>query len=688
MAKKKSADRVKDIGDASYAVLDAEGKLIAGHNVHARQDQASTTKMHTLYVLGALDKEGKLPKDFWEKHDGDIQRMMVRSDNAITRRVARSAMGSEGAFIERMNTEAERMGLANTHFSTVDGWPKLDHYSTAHDMALMAHRFKKDFPKLADEYASIERRNTAGPLTKELDGVKTGTATGFHGGTGRHSIVGFTEDGTISVASAESKGLRNDIMRTALGELDAGREAELKQRMEARYRGKPLPESGPAAPTIASAVSAFASLSPDPVKPGLLPPGFTSSAALSPAAPEKAQSQAAAKPAVDHLPAPKGFYFANRNFDIDKHANAGRTGESSFYDKGFHGKRTAGGMQYDRDQYTVAVPQGDKHLLGSVVTITDPKSGKEVNALVTDTGSFGKKYDRILDMSRKLAQEFGSEHKGVKELQWKVNPEATAAYREKHGMPYTYASRNAEQPAVAAAASAAPKGETPATLPMAVAALDTAPSGLRAPTDRSILNNTLDVLGIKREIDVSILRKNVTGKPEADAKEFQAALREDVRTIQNDLSKAGIAFGRVDGLLGERTENAIKQYTAKHGKEPEALTRLRAKSQPDEKAVAAAIRPSESADKQAADSVATPLIVVAEHARQQREAVERQQVENVGRRPADQLDREQAAQEKARTAGLEQSGASHPKEASAAEDKTPNVQIARNKEREAAVSGR
>lgn len=227
----------QNIGDSSFAVLDAQGNYIAGLNPDMRQDPASTTKMHTLHVLGILGKEGKLPNGFWERYDHTIRRMMVRSDNEAARTLARVAMGTETAFVERMNTEATRMGLSATHFVSVDGWPEPDHYSTARDMAQMAYRFKTDAPELADRYAGIRKNNTAGALVRELDGVKTGTAKGYHGSEGRKSIVGFVNGGTISVASATSTELRDSIVRAALGELKAGRQETLQAYMDTRFQG-------------------------------------------------------------------------------------------------------------------------------------------------------------------------------------------------------------------------------------------------------------------------------------------------------------------------------------------------------------------------------------------------------------------------------------------------------------------
>ncbi len=671
MAKKKGQHGPENIGQASYAVLDGEGKLIGGHNVDVRQDHASTTKMFTLHTIGELDKEGKLPKGFFKNHNNDIERMMVRSDNNAAKRLARAALGSEDAFIERMNVEAQKIGLNNTHFATVDGWPKENHYSTARDMATMAHRFKTDNPDLVEKYGAIERRNTAGALAQEFDGIKTGTATGFHGGQGRYSMVGFTDAGTISVAAAESKGMRASIMRGGLAELNKEHGESIQAQMDKRFRGKDvsptqlaaLPPERPKFEGVAVSAETPAqnqqvaalplerprvdpvSLPTEPVKghePA--PQGKTQLAALPPSRPaslsqQPAQGKASEEaPDISHLPKPKGFYRAGRTMDVDKLAGQGMQGEGSYYDQGFHGKRSASGMRFDRNEFTVAVPRSQSHLYGSVLRVTNPENGKEVLAVATDTGNFHQSRfgdgGRVLDASRKVARELGYEKEGVANLKWEVDAAATAAYREKHGLPYTYASRDNDKPVAVAAAAPSTVSDATATASrepakagqdattFTVAALDHGGTGEREKTSRALVNNTLDALGIKRENDVTILRNNLTGNNNASDLQLQVALRRDVTAIQEEMRKAGVSFGRTDGLLGERTEAALKEFRQKTGKEPEALTRLREKTLPDEKKVASAIRLPEETLKQMATLATMEPIVVAEAKRRQEQVAE------------------------------------------------------------------
>ena len=45
-----------------------------------------------------------------------------------------------------MNREAQRLGLANTHFVNATGLPDPQHYSTARDLSLLARAIIRDIP--------------------------------------------------------------------------------------------------------------------------------------------------------------------------------------------------------------------------------------------------------------------------------------------------------------------------------------------------------------------------------------------------------------------------------------------------------------------------------------------------------------------------------------------------------------
>jgi D-alanyl-D-alanine carboxypeptidase/D-alanyl-D-alanine carboxypeptidase (penicillin-binding protein 5/6) len=54
--------------------------------------------------------------------------------------------GSEATFVERMNREAKRLGLTQTHFVNATGLSVPQHASSARDLALLGRALMRDFP--------------------------------------------------------------------------------------------------------------------------------------------------------------------------------------------------------------------------------------------------------------------------------------------------------------------------------------------------------------------------------------------------------------------------------------------------------------------------------------------------------------------------------------------------------------
>ena len=66
--------------------------------------------------------------------------MIIQSGNDASIALAELIDGSEEAFVARMNAEAARLGMTNTHFANVTGLSAPEHYSTAADLAKLAAR--------------------------------------------------------------------------------------------------------------------------------------------------------------------------------------------------------------------------------------------------------------------------------------------------------------------------------------------------------------------------------------------------------------------------------------------------------------------------------------------------------------------------------------------------------------------
>lgn len=183
----------------------ASGQSLVEHEADARVEPASLTKLMTAYLTFAALKQGSLKLDqavtvserAWKapgsrmfidpKHPvtiGElIQGMIIQSGNDACIALAEAIAGSEEAFAQRMNLEARRLGLANTHYVNATGLPDPQHYSTARDLAKLAQAVIRDFPEYYTTYSRKEytynritqpNRNRLLWLDPTVDGVKTG----------------------------------------------------------------------------------------------------------------------------------------------------------------------------------------------------------------------------------------------------------------------------------------------------------------------------------------------------------------------------------------------------------------------------------------------------------------------------------------------------------------------------------
>ena len=109
--------------------------------------------------------------------------MIIQSGNDASIALAELVGGDEAKFVARMNTEAARLGMANTHFTNVTGLTAPEHHSTAADLAKLASAVINDYPEFYPLYAQKEFRynNITQPNRNRLlwtdagvDGIKTG----------------------------------------------------------------------------------------------------------------------------------------------------------------------------------------------------------------------------------------------------------------------------------------------------------------------------------------------------------------------------------------------------------------------------------------------------------------------------------------------------------------------------------
>lgn len=226
-AEEKSAQLVEDAKSAILIERDT-GTILYEKNSNEELPPASMTKVMTmLLIMEALD-EGKLDMNekirtseyaasmggsqiFLEPGEEMTTNQMLKgiaigSGNDASVAMAERIAGSEEAFVEMMNKKAKELGLKNTKFQNTTGLPEADHFSTAHDMAMMAKELLKykDITKYTGTYEAYLRENT----DKKFWLVNTNKLVRFYPGVDGLK-TGFTNEARYCLtATAEKDGMR------------------------------------------------------------------------------------------------------------------------------------------------------------------------------------------------------------------------------------------------------------------------------------------------------------------------------------------------------------------------------------------------------------------------------------------------------------------------------------------------
>lgn len=190
----------------SYILIDADsGKVLASKEGKARYEPASLTKMMSMYVISDAIKNGrlkltdtvKISKAAWKMGGSRmfvkagqevsvedlIKGVIVHSGNDATIALAEHIAGSENAFVDLMNQQAQVLGMNNTHFVTSTGLPDPEHYASAEDMAILSRAIIKDhqdhYHWYKDKWFSFNgikqpNRNRLLWRDGDIDGIKTG----------------------------------------------------------------------------------------------------------------------------------------------------------------------------------------------------------------------------------------------------------------------------------------------------------------------------------------------------------------------------------------------------------------------------------------------------------------------------------------------------------------------------------
>ena len=200
-----------DVDATAWVLMDyATGQILASKNPDQRVVPASITKVVTDYVISAQIASGKIhltdqvniSEHAWRAGgagtDGStsflklnsqvplkdlLYGMIIQSGNDSAIALAEHTAGSEDTFASLMNAYAKQLGMMNSHFVNASGYPADNHYTNAHDVAILTRALIHDYP---DDYAisaikefewnGIKQGNRNTLLWRDptVDGVKTG----------------------------------------------------------------------------------------------------------------------------------------------------------------------------------------------------------------------------------------------------------------------------------------------------------------------------------------------------------------------------------------------------------------------------------------------------------------------------------------------------------------------------------
>ncbi|GGQ17777.1 D-alanyl-D-alanine carboxypeptidase [Shewanella litoralis] len=240
----------------AYVLMDYHsGRVIAEENAYESLNPASLTKMMTSYVIGhevregniSLDDDVTITKNAWSKNFPDSSKMfievgktvkvhdlnrgiVIQSGNDACVAMAEHIAGTEGAFVDLMNSWAKQLGMKDSYFENSHGLDSENHKTTAYDMAILGAALIRDVPEeyrvyseKSFTYNGIKQYNRNGLLwdkSLNVDGIKTGHTSGA---------------GYNLVSSATSEGMRliTVVMGTAS---ESARKAESKKLLNYGFR--------------------------------------------------------------------------------------------------------------------------------------------------------------------------------------------------------------------------------------------------------------------------------------------------------------------------------------------------------------------------------------------------------------------------------------------------------------------
>lgn len=225
------------------------GQVLQHEEAFQRWHPASLTKLMTAYVTFRAIQAGELeltspirmskvsaaepPSKMGFKPgsemtlDNALKMMLIKSANDVAAAIAENVGGTIPTFVNRMNSEAARIGMSGSHFTNPNGLHSPDQYTTARDLAVLVTAIRSEFPEY-NGYYKIEGlksgktvMRTYNKLIGRFDGAD-GMKTGFVCASGFNLIGTATRDGQTLGAIVLGATLQKDRAEIAAEMLSNG----------------------------------------------------------------------------------------------------------------------------------------------------------------------------------------------------------------------------------------------------------------------------------------------------------------------------------------------------------------------------------------------------------------------------------------------------------------------------------
>lgn len=206
------AARIRTQAKHAIMVEGATGAVLFEHEADVAMPPSSMSKLMTIYLTFErlrdgnilLDDKFEVSEGIWRKWrlQGStmflkagqkvtiydlLMGVIVQSGNDACAVLAEGMAGSEEVFVEWSNEKAEELGMKDSHFANVNGWPDDAHYMSARDLAILSQRLITEFPeyypmfkekKFTFNNISQTNRNPILYSMPSADGLKTGHTEG------------------------------------------------------------------------------------------------------------------------------------------------------------------------------------------------------------------------------------------------------------------------------------------------------------------------------------------------------------------------------------------------------------------------------------------------------------------------------------------------------------------------------